>query len=115
MPGDRLLVSKQAFRSRPPRRWEVAVFRRPDVDNKVFVKRIAGLPGESIQIRDGDVFAQAEIQRKTLDEQRAVAVVVHDNQFVPSFAGHARPTAGKETTASTLWRREASEYFHPAE
>ena len=114
VPGDRLLVSKQAFRTRPPRRWEVAVFRRPDVNNKVFVKRIAGLPGESIQIRGGDVFVAGEIQRKSLDEQRAVAVIVHDDQFVPdSLAASADRWHGDES--STLWRREANHYFHPAE
>lgn len=111
--GDRLLVAKQAFRFRPPRRWEVAVFRRPDVANKVFVKRIAGLPGESIQIRDGDVYAGGEVQRKSLAEQRAVAIVVHDSQFPPSDIETAERWRGD--ASESLWRREHTGYFHPAE
>ncbi|MBL9124751.1 MAG: hypothetical protein JNG90_14030 [Planctomycetaceae bacterium] len=112
--GARLLVSKQAFRVRAPRRWEIAVFRRPDVESKVFVKRIAGLPGESIQIRDGDVFAQGVIQRKSLAEQRAVAMVVHDSACVPdSLAASAERWHGD--AARTLWQRDAGGYFHPAE
>lgn len=113
IPGDRLLVSKQAFRLRPPRRWEMAVFRRPDVDEKVFVKRIAGLPGESIQIRGGDVYVDGVIQRKSLDQQRALAILVHDSQFIADSLG---PEAERwhVDDASSLWRRREEGYFRPA-
>lgn len=112
--GDRLLVSKQAFGIRPPRRWEVAVFRRADVGDQVFVKRIAGLPGESIQIREGDVYVDGKIQRKSLAEQRATAIVVHDSRFVPRSLGY-QADRWQGDVGGSLWRRESLGYFHPAE
>jgi signal peptidase I len=85
--GDRLLVDKNIFEWRSPRRWEVAVFRNPSDLSKPYVKRVVGLPGESIQIRDGDVYINDRLARKTLDECRAMRVLVFDNDFQPSGDG----------------------------
>jgi signal peptidase I len=54
--GDRLLVDRTAFALRQPRRWDVVVFRAPEDANQLFVKRIVGLPGETVAIRDGDLW-----------------------------------------------------------
>ena len=54
--GDRLLVDRTAFVFRQPQRWEVVVFRSPTDANQLFVKRIVGLPGETVSIRDGNVW-----------------------------------------------------------
>ncbi len=82
--GDRVLIDRTAFALRGPRRWEVAAFRRPSQADQVFVKRIVGLPGESVEIRHGDVYVDGQIQRKSLAEQRAMAVLVYDAQYVPN-------------------------------
>src|SRR5262245_40373122 len=72
--GDRLLVDKLVFDFRKPRRWEVAVFRNPNDDDKPYVKRVVGLPSERIQILDGDVYANDELMRKTHREALATKV-----------------------------------------
>src|SRR5689334_2581809 len=54
-PGQRLWVDKTAYAFRGPKRWELAVFRGPDDRGTPYVKRVVGLPGESVQIKDGDV------------------------------------------------------------
>src|SRR5262245_25231359 len=70
--GDRLLVDKNVYNLRNPRRWEMVVFRCPDPDPKEFgkpyVKRLIALPGETVQIEDGDVYINGEIARKGLEE-----------------------------------------------
>ena len=53
--GDRLLVDRMAFTLGVPRRWEVVVFRSPQNAGQLCVKRLAGLPGETVTIVDGDV------------------------------------------------------------
>jgi signal peptidase I len=50
--GDRILVNKLV----PPKRWDVAAFRTVDPPGAIFVKRLVGLPGETIFIRDGSIF-----------------------------------------------------------
>jgi signal peptidase I len=45
------------------------------------VKRVVGLPGESIEIRGGDVYVNGVIARKSLAQQREMAVLVHDTDW----------------------------------
>ena len=83
--GDRLLVQKFLFDLRRPRRWEVAVFQSPAEPDQAYVKRVVGLPGEAIQICGGDVFIDGRIARKiAAEEQRAMRILVFDNNFVPA-------------------------------
>ena len=53
--GDRLLIDRTAFMFRPPRRWEVVVFHTSDDVRQLCVKRIVGLPGETVALGGGDV------------------------------------------------------------
>ncbi|MEW4567105.1 signal peptidase I [Tautonia sp. JC769] len=81
--GDRLLVQKNFFRWRPPKRWEVVVFLNPSEPDQAYVKRVVGLPGEAIEIRNGDIFVDGHIARKAIDEQKAVRLLVHDSRYRP--------------------------------
>lgn len=81
--GDQLLVHKHAFQIHPPRRWEVVVFKNPQRATQVYVKRVAGLPGERIQIQHGDVYINGEISRKTLVQQRGIRIPVYDHDYEP--------------------------------
>jgi signal peptidase I len=76
--GDRLLVNRNAYLFRAPRRWEIVAFRDPETANRTLVKRIVGLPSETISIRDGDLFSGAERIQKSLRELRALAIPVAD-------------------------------------
>jgi signal peptidase I len=84
IPGDRLLVDKNVFNIRSPRRWEIAVFRCPVDTSKPYVKRIVGLPGESIQIVHGEIFVNGRLVRKTVDEYREVKILVFDQKHAPT-------------------------------
>ncbi|MGZ3389122.1 MAG: signal peptidase I [Isosphaeraceae bacterium] len=81
--GDRVLVQKFLYDFRPPRRWEVAVFHFPGEPAQAYVKRVVGLPGESVQIVDGNVVIDGRVARKSLDELRAMQILVHDSRYVP--------------------------------
>jgi signal peptidase I len=112
--GDRLLVQKFLFDIRRPRRWEVAVFQSPAEPDQAYVKRVVGLPGETIQIVDGDVYIDGKIARKTLQEQRAMRILVFDNDFVPGDADRFprwrfRVDRSRRATPSG-WRAEGSRF-----
>jgi signal peptidase I len=89
--GDQLLVYKNAYLFRDPRRWEVVVFRNPEHPVQAYVKRVVGLPGETVEIIDGDVWIDGRRARKDLREQRAVRIPVFDRGFSPSPGNGWRP------------------------
>ena len=70
--GDKILVNKFAYDFRDPARWEVAVFKYPVDTSKNYIKRVVGLPGEAVRVRDGDVYINGEIARKPWPVQRAL-------------------------------------------
>ena len=59
--GDRILVTKILFRLRPPQRGEIVVFRSPENPKRPFIKRLIGLGGDHIEIRDGHVVVNGRV------------------------------------------------------
>ena len=55
-PGDRVIGSRLAYLGKDPQRQDIIIFRYPDDESQVFIKRIIGLPGETVQIIDGEVY-----------------------------------------------------------
>lgn len=76
--GDYLLIDELTYRFRNPERGEVSVFRYPNDETTYFIKRIIGLPGERIQIKNGNVtvFNQASPDGFALEES-----YLHDGLF----------------------------------
>lgn len=62
--GDQLIVDKISYRFRDPKRYDIVVFPYQYEENTYYIKRIIGLPGETVQIVDGYVY----IDGKELDE-----------------------------------------------
>lgn len=56
MTNDRLFGNRLAYLFKEPARGDVVIFYAPDEENVLFVKRIIGLPGESVQIKGGQVY-----------------------------------------------------------
>ncbi len=53
--GDRLVVDRIGYQWGPVRRFDVVVFECPDSPGVDYVKRVLGLPGETVQLREGDL------------------------------------------------------------
>jgi XTP/dITP diphosphohydrolase len=75
--GDRILVDKFIHRIQEPRRWEVIVFRYPLNQSTNYIKRLVGLPGETVQILDGDIWINGKIERKPRDHQDHLWVQIY--------------------------------------
>src|SRR3989344_2995942 len=58
--GDYLLVDQTTYRFREPQRGEVVVFRSPADESTHFIKRIIGLPGETVTIKGGAITVSNE-------------------------------------------------------
>ena len=88
--GDRILVNKSAFQFGNPDRWDVIVFRYPEDAQKNYIKRLIGLPGETIRIERGDIYAREKpggefrIRRKQdPDKQKLLQQCVSDDDHPP--------------------------------
>lgn len=54
--GDVVVIDKNAYDDKEPLRGDVVIFYGTDEENKYFVKRIIGLPGETIKVKEGDLY-----------------------------------------------------------
>ncbi len=69
-PGDRLVVEKISYRFHPPQAGDIVVFHPPDqlkgfTANQVFIKRVVGLPGQVVQVHQGQVYIDGQAQAET--------------------------------------------------
>ncbi|MGC8624670.1 MAG: signal peptidase I [Phycisphaerae bacterium] len=88
--GDRILVMKYLYWFSPPQRWNIVVFREPMFGKQNFIKRLVGLPGNTVEIVNGDVFIDGKIAHKPVDVEKAMLQVVYNNDFYPIDAGQKR-------------------------
>ena len=71
---DNLIVDKISYRFREPKRYEIVVFPYRYQEDTYYIKRIIGLPGETVQIIDGYVYIDGE----KLDESYGREVIDAD-------------------------------------
>jgi len=81
--GDRILVLKCIYQYLEPKRWDVIVFKNPPEPTINYIKRLVGLPGESVQIIDGDIYIDGQISRKPAKVQNELWMPVYDNDYQP--------------------------------
>ncbi len=92
-PGDRVLVNKLSYQLHSIHRGDIVVFKRPpseagDPTIKDLIKRVVGLPGETIEARDGLVYIngrlldESYLPRGTLTTSLPLRTVPADQYFV---------------------------------
>jgi signal peptidase I len=83
--GEYLIISKLAYWIRPPQRGDIIVLHPPKNPGEDYIKRIVGLPGESVEVRNGAVWVDG---------------IVLDEPYVSSTPRNAGP-----------WTLEEDEYL----
>jgi len=112
-PGTRVVIDRFPYVPRGPRRWELVAFHDPLAPAEKAVKRVIGLPGETVLIHEGDVFIDGRVARKPLDVQRAMAVLVHDDAFRPTRTHNLPPRWDSPAPSSGWSPRENGYQFSP--
>lgn len=84
--GDRILVNKFPYEFGKPKRWDVPVFKYPEKPTTNYIKRLVGLPNETLVIKRGDLYRVEEdrtrsILRKPPYKQKVLQIPVYDNNF----------------------------------
>jgi signal peptidase I len=108
--GDRILVMMFPYDlpflpgAGAPARWDVVVFRYPEEPEVSYIKRLIGLPGETVRIKHGDIYIKRpgsegfRLERKPLEHQTAMQMNVYDDRF--------RPKALADLDQWRRWRSE---------
>ncbi len=115
--GDRILVLKCIYQFFEPKRWDVIVFKNPPEPEVNYIKRLVGLPGESVQIIDGDIYIDGQISRKPPHVQDELWMPVYDNdyqpinRFVPTF-NHHRWDQPFRNKGFPRWEKDSPTLFH---
>ena len=91
--GDRILVNKYIYAFTDPERWDVVVFKFPGDAQINYIKRLVGMPEETLRIYQGDLFVGGEgarrdedfeIMRKPAEKILAMRQLVHDTNYDPA-------------------------------
>lgn len=59
--GDNLIVDKLSYRFQEPKRFDIVVFPYKYEENAYYIKRIIGLPGDTVQVKDGYTYINGEL------------------------------------------------------
>ncbi len=87
--NDKIIVNKFSYRFSKPERFDVVVFKQSDKEHSYLnVKRIIGLPGETIQIENGNVYINGEMITEPMATEEiknsglaADAITLEDNEY----------------------------------
>ena len=90
--GDYLIVDELSYRFVDPKRGDVIVFQFPQNPSQKYIKRIIGLPGETIEVKDG----------KVITYNQDNAVVLEENTYLPESI---------QTNGNTKVSLKENEYF----
>ena len=107
--GQQVVIDRWPHLLAVPRRGEVVAAADPNTPGGFVVKRVAGLPGERLAIRGGDLFADGKTVRKSLRELAEVRVLVHDNRHKPVRTS-GLPERWQSARSGTGWHNAPDGY-----
>jgi signal peptidase I len=100
---ERIFINKFLYRFEPIHRGDIVVFRYPLDPSKSYIKRVIGLPGERISIRDGRVFIDGN---PLADNYVPASYLDHDNDpvtYVPPGQYYVLGDHRESSNDSRVW------------
>ncbi len=88
MTGDRVFASRLHYLFTDPKRGDIVVFKYPDDEKLNYVKRVIGLPGETVEIKNGEVYVdnvkleEPYIKEEMKKEDLGPYIVPEDSYFM---------------------------------
>jgi len=90
--GDYLIVDQLTYRLRQPERGEVIVFHPPQNPSNYYIKRVIGLPGETVQIKNGQI-------------------TIFNNEHPEGFILKEDYINNIKTSGNAVWKLNEGQYF----
>lgn len=80
-PREYLVIDRWTYRTEQPTRGEVVVFKYPLDPSTFFIKRVVGLPGETVRIEGGEVVIERGVEQEILSEPYRSGVMKEDSSI----------------------------------
>ena len=74
MTGDRIFGNRLAYVKNDPKRGDIVIFKFPDDEKQLFIKRLIGMPGDTLEMKDGVIYINGE----ALEEPYLAAITYGD-------------------------------------
>ena len=112
---DNLIIDKVSYRFRDPERYEIIVFPYRYAEETFYIKRIIGLPGETVQIKDGYVYINEqklgetfgrEVIRADRYGQAAEPIKLGEDEYFVLGDNRNESADSRETSVGILKREE---------
>jgi signal peptidase I len=69
----RLVVEKLSYRFHGPKRFDIVVIKMPNQGEELLIKRVIGLPGETVEFKDGHVYVNGEMLEESFTSEETQA------------------------------------------
>ncbi|MFT5524527.1 MAG: signal peptidase I [Pirellulaceae bacterium] len=118
--GDRIIVSKFIYDLREPARWDVIVFKYPGNAVQNYIKRLVGLPNETLRVFQGSIYTKGllapdtdfAIARKKPHKIKAMLQLVDDTNHIPATLQKVNwPSRWQSREGETVWSAVANAKF----
>jgi len=88
-----LIIDEISYRLREPQRGDIVVFKYPNDPSQYFIKRVVGMPGETVEIKDGRV--------RIYKKEGSIGYYLNESQYL----------SGAETYGDKKFNIGGNEYF----
>lgn len=118
---DYLITEKISYRFRTPKRGEIIIFNPPDRTSENYIKRIIGLPGDQIAIKEGNIYINNEkliesylndLDKTLVSQKEGYATILKDDEYfvMGDNRSHSRDSREigsipKQNIVSRVWFR----------
>jgi signal peptidase I len=104
MTGDRVIANRLSYLYSNPQRGDIIVFKYPDDEKDNFTKRVIGLPGETVEVKDGGVY----INEVKIDEPylKVITEGVFGPFIVPADSYFMMGDNRNESLDSRYWKNK---------
>jgi signal peptidase I len=119
--GDRILVNKFIYDFQEPERFDVIVFKNPNIAKENYIKRLIGLPGENILIENGDIYTMEELEDGSYEKtiaRKPSSKLLHTLEIIADTKHRGKklvstkwPLQWKQRTGEANWESDGDIYY----
>lgn len=82
---DRIIASRLAYINKEPQRYDIILFDYPDDESQIFVKRVIGLPGETVEVINGIAYVTDKNGNTTETDQSFITTATPTGNYGPYY------------------------------